>query len=170
MSMPRSRANRRASGVARREAEAPSSTPMVSGACIGGGPASRSIEAGIVSPGAASTRASASSFALGVEVPALPSPSPAESIQAMMLPTGSGTSSATLRSRITPEAGASTSIAAFSVSISKIGWPLATDAPSPTYQREMRPSVMSMSTRGRMTSVGMCAIRACRGRDRALRR
>jgi hypothetical protein len=48
----------------------------------------------------------------------------------------------------TPEAGASTSIAALSVSISNSVCPLATCAPSGACQRPIRPLAMSMSTRG----------------------
>ena len=54
-----------------------------------------------------------------------------------------------------PLAGASISIAALSVSMSKSGSPFATEPPSATCQAMIRPAAMSMSTLGMMTSVGI---------------
>src|ERR1700743_2079149 len=54
-----------------------------------------------------------------------------------------------------PLAGASISIVALLVSISKISVPSRTSSPSFTCQAAIMPSVMSMSTRGRITSVGI---------------
>ena len=58
-------------------------------------------------------------------------------------------------SAATPLAGASISIAALSVSISNSTSPFLTLAPSSANQREICPVAMSMSTLGRMTSVGI---------------
>src|SRR4029450_12711394 len=71
------------------------------------------------------------------------------------VPTGMSTPSPAVMLRITPSPGDSTSIAALSVSISKIGAPFATLSPSLTYHLLILPVAMSMSTRGRMTSSGM---------------
>jgi hypothetical protein len=54
-----------------------------------------------------------------------------------------------------PLAGASISMVALLVSISKISIPSRTSSPSLTCQAAIMPSVMSMSTRGKMTSVGI---------------
>src|SRR5690242_955950 len=76
-------------------------------------------------------------------------------MKATGVPTGISIPSAAAMLRITPSPGDSTSIAALSVSISKIGAPLATVSPSLTYHLLILPVAMSMSTRGRMTSSGM---------------
>src|SRR5277367_1056913 len=66
----------------------------------------------------------------------------------MQAPTGSTSPSDAATNFRTPEAGASTSIAALSVSISNNGAPLTTWAPSAACHRPIRPELMSMSTRG----------------------
>src|SRR5947208_1815670 len=72
-----------------------------------------------------------------------------------MLPTGISCPWGVARVRMTPSRGASISIAALSVSISKMTAPFATRSPSFTCHFLIRPVVISMSTRGRMTSVAM---------------
>ena len=79
--------------------------------------------------------------------------SPSATIQPMQVPTGSTSPSEAATNFSTPEAGASTSIAALSVSISNSVCPLSTCAPSAACQRPMRPDVMSISTRGMTISI-----------------
>src|SRR5580693_5706109 len=74
--------------------------------------------------------------------------SPSGTIQPMHAPTGSTSPSDAATNFNTPEAGASTSIAALSVSISNSVAPFSTWAPSAACQLPIRPDVMSMSTRG----------------------
>src|SRR5690348_10070077 len=76
-------------------------------------------------------------------------------MKATGVPTGMSIPSAAEILRITPSPGDSTSIAALSVSISKMGAPLATVSPSLTYHLLILPVAMSISTRGRMTSSGI---------------
>src|SRR5208282_6440351 len=81
--------------------------------------------------------------------------SPSGTIQPMQAPTGSTSPSDAAMNFKTPEAGASTSIAALSVSISNSVAPLTTCAPSAACQRPIRPELMSMSTRGMTISTAM---------------
>ena len=81
--------------------------------------------------------------------------SPSATIQPMQAPTGSTSPSDAATNFKTPEAGASTSIAALSVSISNSVAPLTTWAPSAACHRPIRPELMSMSTRGMTISTAM---------------
>src|SRR5208282_6903872 len=81
--------------------------------------------------------------------------SPSGTIQPMQAPTGSTSPSDAAMNFRTPEAGASTSIAALSVSISNSVAPLTTCAPSGACHRPIRPEFMSMSTRGMTISTAI---------------
>ncbi len=76
-------------------------------------------------------------------------------MNATAVPTGTMAPSAAEMFLMTPSAGASISIAALSVSISKSSAPFLIVSPSLTCHLEILPVAMSISTLGMMTSVAM---------------
>src|ERR1700733_2229940 len=136
---PRSRAMRRAAGVARGRSPT----------------AAHAYATSFVSPaanGETSVADADSARAFGGGGRKL---SPSARIQPMQAPTGSTSPSDAATNFNTPDAGASTSIAALSVSISNSVEPFLTCAPSAACQRPIRPEVISISTRGITISTAM---------------
>src|SRR5713226_1034963 len=81
--------------------------------------------------------------------------SPGARIAAITCPTGISTPTAPVTLASTPEAGASISTVALSVSISTNGSPFATSSPSFLSQRSMVPVSCAMPSAGKMTCVAM---------------
>jgi hypothetical protein len=79
--------------------------------------------------------------------------SPGSAMMPITVPTGTVRSGGTTILARTPEAGASISTVAFSVSISATAWPFSIRSPSCFSQRTSFPSVMSNPKEGRMTLV-----------------
>jgi hypothetical protein len=140
------RAARRASGVARIESGGATVAASMGAAGFG------ELVARSMSPVAANGDVVfVRSTGAGNDAPA----SASASIQPTTVPTATGSPVIGARSRMTPLAGDSTSITDLLVSISNRIWPCRTRSPGATFHSVMIPSSMSMSTLGRMTSIGI---------------
>src|SRR5262249_49363220 len=81
--------------------------------------------------------------------------SPAATISAIVLPTGTTSPACAVTSRRMPDAGASISTVTLSVSISTMDSPLMTRSPGDLIQRRTLPVSCAISSAGRMTFVGI---------------